>query len=80
MLKVLNPDDSVIYAGEIVHGGIAAEQYAVLKQADVIGRMARSFNYLEWKIKFLEVRRINGYEPVLILLLERWIFVLSFAC
>ena len=50
LLQVLNPNDSPFYAGEIVHGGIAAEQYAVFEKAYVIGCMARSLNYLEWQV------------------------------
>ena len=51
LLQVLNPDDCAFYAGEIVHGGIATEQYSVFEKAYVIGRMARSLNYLEWKFE-----------------------------
>ena len=47
LLQILNPDNCAFYAGEIVHGGIAAEQYAVFEKAYVVGRMARSLYDLE---------------------------------
>ena len=51
LLQILNPNDCALYAGEIVHGCIAAEQYAVLEKAYVVGSMARSLYYLEWKFE-----------------------------
>ena len=31
LLQILNPYYCALYAGEIVHGGIAAEQYAIFE-------------------------------------------------
>ena len=47
IVQILNPDDGALDAGKAIHGGIAAEQNAVLEHRDMVGRMSGSLDDLK---------------------------------
>ena len=63
LLQALNPNDGTLDAGEIVHGGIATKQEAILQHRDMVGSMARGLDDLERQGQSLECIRIDRDEP-----------------
>ena len=71
LLQAFNPDDSALDTGEVVHGGIATEQDAIIQHRDMVRSMARGLDDLKRQGQGLERIGIDRDEPWQICLLNR---------